>query len=483
MLPCMTWLLISLHLLLIAAFGLRILLRDDLRPDVRMGWLAVIVLIPYVSCLLYYLFGEVALRRDKRRQQRLNVRDYAQQHGLANLPAAPNQAADFIAPAWKPAFDYASSINGFTPQLGHSAELMADGADARARMLADMDAAQHEIHVLYYIWLDDQTGTHTAQALMRAARRGVTCRAMVDGLGSHALLKTPLWQQMRAAGVQTAVALPIRPLLRTLLTSRIDLRNHRKITVIDGKITYCGSQNCADAAFAVKAKYAPWVDIMLRLQGPVVTQTQLLFASDWMMATQQGLAQFALPTEAYADGFPAQVMGDGPTERSRVTPQLLVTLINSARQRLTISTPYFVPDATVLEALCAAAWRGVAVTLIFPQRNDSWVVAAASRSHYRRLLQAGVRIFEFKGGLLHAKTLTVDDTLTFIGSTNLDLRSFDLNYENNVLLQDAATTQAIRERQQSYISESRAVTLAQVRATPWWKRIWDNLLGALSPVL
>ena len=137
----------------------------------------------------------------------------------------------------------------------------------------------------------------------------------------------------------------------------------------------------------------------------------------------------------------------------------------------------------MLEALCAAAWRGVAVTLIFPRRNDSWVVAAASRSHYRRLLQAGVRIFEFKGGLLHAKTLTVDDTLTFIGSTNLDLRSFDLNYENNVLLQDATTTAAVHARQQDYIAAATAVTLAEVEAWSYGRRIWHNVLATVGPVL
>lgn len=148
-----------------------------------------------------------------------------------------------------------------------------------------------------------------------------------------------------------------------------------------------------------------------------------------------------------------------------------------------ISTPYFVPDSTVLDALCAAALRQVQVTLILPARNDSWIVGAVSRSHYWRLLSAGVHIHEFRPGLLHAKTLCLDGSVSLIGSTNLDLRSFDLNFENNVLLHDEATTQAIRQRQQSYLRDSDAVTLEQVRATRWWKRIWDNLLGALSPLL
>ncbi|BDR06775.1 cardiolipin synthase [Comamonas thiooxydans] len=481
----MTWLLLTLHVLLIAGFGLRILLRRDMRPDVRLAWLMVIVLLPYVSCLLYYLFGEVALGRVPGRR-RLNVREFCQTQGsaLAPAPGSMPQARPAIPDQWLPAFRYASSINGFVPLPGHKAELMRDGAHARAQMLADMDAARHEINVLYYIWLDDGTGTDVAHALMRAAQRGVTCRAMVDGLGSRALTRSPLWQQMRQAGVHLAVALPISNLFKVMLTSRIDLRNHRKITLIDGRINYCGSQNCADEGFHIKARYAPWVDIMLRLQGPVVMQMQQAFASDWAQS-DASLAPPAIEAEAgaAADGFHAVAIAEGPTERARSTPQLVASLLACAQREVVISTPYFVPDSTVLDALCAAALRQVQVTLILPARNDSWIVGAVSRSHYWRLLSAGVHIHEFRPGLLHAKTLCLDGSVSLIGSTNLDLRSFDLNFENNVLLHDEAITEAIRHRQQSYLHESDVVTLAQVHSAPWWKRIWDNLLGALSPLL
>lgn len=300
---------------------------------------------------------------------------------------------------------------------------------------------------------------------------------------ARALVKSELWQQMKEAGVQLAVVLPLDNLIRTILTSRFDLRNHRKITVIDGEITYCGSRNSADPEFRVKPKYTPWVDIMLRFTGPVVAQNQLLFASDWIQATGEPLDVIPLPAPAPQDGFPAQVVGDGPTERTGATPQLFATTIACAQHNLTISTPYFVPDTTVLEALCAAAHRGVAVTLIFPARNDSWVVAAASRSYYRKLLEAGCVIHEFEGGLLHAKTLTIDGQISLIGSSNLDQRSFDLNYENNILLQDKAITKAVRARQDDYIGRAVPVTLPQVRAWPWYLRIWNNVIATIGPIL
>lgn len=474
-------LLLVFHVLLVLAFTIRILLRDDLSPPARLAWFITISILPYFGSAIYFLFGEVDLghRADKRHKEIFTaIRERA-----SALMGSPDQTEALIDQPYRPAFRYSGSINGFHTVEGNRVELMADAQATRDRLVADIDNAADHVHVLYYIWLTDDTGTAVAEALIRAAGRGVTCRAMADGLGSRAMVKSELWQQMKNAGVQLAVALPLDNLLRTILTSRFDLRNHRKITVIDGATTYCGSRNSADPEFRVKPKYAPWVDIMLRFTGPVVAQNQLLFASDWMQATGEPLDVIPLTTATSQDGFPAQVMGDGPTERKGATPQLFATAIGCAQESLTISTPYFVPDATVLEALCAAAHRGVEVTLIFPERNDSWIVAAASRSYYRKLLEAGCVIHEFKGGLLHAKTLTMDGKVSLIGSSNLDLRSFDLNYENNILLQDEATTTAIRARQGEYINSAAPVALTEVRSWPWYRRIWNNVIATIGPVL
>ena len=469
------------HLLLVIGFTFRILLRDDLSPPARLAWFVIINVLPYFGSIAYFLFGENDLGN------RANIKS-TQVFGEIRAKAGGHMGASvntdqLIDPLYLAAFRYAGSINGFHSVDGNRAKLMADSAETTTQMVRDIDAAANYVHVLYYIWLNDQTGTAVAQALVRAAKRGVVCRAMADGLGSRVLVKSTLWMQMKEAGVQLAVALPLNKPIRTMLTSRIDLRNHRKITVIDGKITYCGSRNSADPEFLVKAKYAPWVDIMLRFEGPVVAQNELLFFSDWMQATDEPFEAFELQTAPIEGGFSAQVIADGPTGRRGATPQLFSNLINCARHELTISTPYFVPDATVVGALCSAAYRGVQVTLIFPKVNDSWIVAAASRSYYRKLLAAGCEIQEFRGGLLHAKTLTIDGKISLVGSSNLDLRSFDLNYENNILLQDEATTKAITTRQASYISHSDAVDLEQVLAWPPHRRIWNNVIATIGPVL
>ena len=470
-----------LHGLLVVAFTLRILVRDDLSPPARLAWFIVLTLLPFIGSAVYFLFGEVDLGKVSKARSVEIFKDI-ENHGAPFMGRATG-AADLVDAAYQPVFKYAASINGFHPVAGNAAELMADADATRARIVNDIDAATDHVHVLYYIWLDDITGTAVADALIRAARRGVTCRAMADGIGSRGLVKSSLWAAMKDAGVQLAVAFPLDHVVRTILTSRLDLRNHRKITIIDGAITYCGSRNSADPAFLVKAKFAPWVDIMARFKGPVVAQNQLLFASDWMLATGEALDQIPLVAQPATGGFVAQVIGVGPTRRKGATPQLFTCAFGCARTTITLSTPYFVPDATVLEALCAAAYRGVIVTLIVPKHNDSWIVAAASRSYYRKLLEAGCIIHEFTTGLLHAKTLTIDGKVGLLGSSNLDLRSFDLNYENNILFQDTKLVTDIYTRQKNYISQSDRIVLDDVLQWRIYRRIWNNVIATIGPIL
>jgi cardiolipin synthase len=299
------------------------------------------------------------------------------------------------------------------------------------------------------------------------------------------MIRGPQWSAMRAAGVRVAAGLPItNPLLRPF-QGRIDLRNHRKIVVIDDRITYCGSQNCADPAFLVKAKYAPWVDAMIRFEGPIARQNQFLFAGDWMSSVDENLDDLlsrplSLPSRG---GIPAQVIGTGPTVRYSAMPEMFECLLFAARREVIVTTPYYVPNESLHGALCTTAYRGVDTTIVFPARNDSWIVGAASRSYYADLLGAGVRIHEYEGGLLHTKSLTVDGEVTLIGSANMDRRSFDLNYENNILFYDPAMTDTVRKRQHEYLARSHPVTKEAVAAWPRSRRLWNNLIATLGPLL
>jgi cardiolipin synthase len=289
---------------------------------------------------------------------------------------------------------------------------------------------------------------------------------------------------MEAGGVRLARTLRVgNPVLRAL-TGRIDIRNHRKIAIFDNRVTWCGSRNCADPEFLPKARFAPWVDVFIRFEGPVARQNQFVFAADWMAVTQEDLRPLLMaPVVDSGPGFPAQVIATGPTGRWSAAPEMFQSLIYAARREVVITTPYYVPVDAIQAAICAAANRGVRTIVVFPARNDSFAVAAASRSCYPDLLAAGVEIHEYLPGLLHAKTVTVDGQVTFIGSANMDRRSFELNYENNILLVDRDLTAAVRARQDDWIAASRPVRPADVAAWPIWRRLWHNAAGVVGPVL
>lgn len=474
-------LLLLLHLLIQVAVILRVLEHPHRQPASRIAWVVVVLAVPVAGIIAYLMLGETNIGRRNQKAMRAVMekeshRNRMRGEGVDNATEVPAEYAHL--------FSVGFSISGFPSVGGNSAELMADSVETIDRMVTDIDAAQSEVDVLFYIWLSDESGVRVIEALSRAASRGVVCRAMVDGLGSRSLIKSKLWRKMGAGGVKTAVALPMGNFLLRPLQGRVDLRNHRKIVVIDGAITYCGSQNCADKEFKPKAKYAPWVDTVLRLEGPIARHNQQLFATDWAVYTGEDLEKASQePRHTISQGMVAQVIATGPTLRYSAMPELFLSLMFRARRELVISTPYYVPNESLQEALCAVAYRGVKTTLIVPAKNDSREVAGASRSYYEELLQAGVQIFEYVGGLLHSKTLTLDGDITLIGSANMDCRSFDLNFENNILIYDPLLTETVRARQQTYIDSANKITLQEVQGWPLSRRLWNNSIAMLGPIL
>jgi cardiolipin synthase len=471
----------ALHLGLQLLFTFRAILRPQREPAARMAWVIVIFVLPVVGMIAYVLLGETNIGRRRARRLSRALEALAPLEASWRAHAAPEAE---IPLRYALLFRAGKAISGFTPVGGNSATLLESSAAAIDAMVADIDAAREHVHLLFYIWLPDASGRKVADALIRAARRGVTCRAMADDVGSRLVIRSPHWREMADAGVQLARALPVGNPFTRVLEGRIDMRNHRKIVVIDNRVTYCGSQNCADAAFAIKAKYAPWVDVMIRFEGPVALQNQHLFAADWMGHVDEDLSPlFDETPDVSGPGFPAQVIGTGPANRYSAMPEMFEALMYAARRELVITTPYYVPDEPIQAALCASARRGVQTTLIVPARNDSWVVAAASRSYYPELLAAGVQIREYMGGLLHAKTLTVDGEVTLVGSANVDRRSFELNSENNILALDPGLTAAVRARQGDYMLRSVPVHADQVAAWSAKRRLWYNSVAMIGPLL
>jgi cardiolipin synthase len=471
-----------LTLLVHLAFAARAVLRPHREPASRIAWVIVILLVPVAGIGGYLLFGETNVGARRRKRVAAAMRELplpAAAPGIGAIASPPE-----IAPRFAALSRTAMSVNGFAAVGGNSVELMADSNAAIAHMVDDIDQARETVHVCFYIWLTDNNGLKLIEALKRAAARGVICRIIADSLGSRSLIGSPAWRAMEAAGVRTVAALRIGNPFFHLLAGRIDLRNHRKIVVIDNRVTYCGSQNCADPEFRVKARFAPWVDVMLRLEGPVARQNQFLFATHWMASVQENLSSLLLaPLPEPAGTVMAQVMGTGPTARPSAMPEMFASVIYAAERELIITTPYYVPDEFLQASLCASARRGVETTLILPLRNDSRFVGLASQSYYRDLLEAGVRLMAFRDGLLHAKTMTADGLVALVGSANLDRRSFELNDENNVLIVDEATTGILRTRQMNYIAASQEISLADVESWSSFWRFLNNAAAMMGPLL
>jgi len=493
------------------AVFVRALSVDGREPASRAAWVLVLVFLPGLGMLAYLLLGEPWIGR----RVRLQIRAMRKRsHGRARAPLP--SALDTIPERFRPAFRTGERLAG-SPVVGENETRVSTDSDAVIEMMVrDMDAARETIHLCFYIWLVDINGLKVVDALVRAARRGVTCRVIADGVGSRLLIRSRYWEEMRDAGVRLCISLKVARGLGVVLGSRADLRNHRKIVVVDDRITYCGSQNCADPEFRVKPRFAPWVDIMLRMEGPVALQNQLLFERNW--GAEMGEELPALPVGApppSASGAEAGVgvgvgvkvgatptlsrqaersmggdvistgvaFGTGPMSPRGAMADVFAGLMYCAEEEVVITTPYFVPDPVLLAALIGCARRGVRTVLILPARNDSWVVGLISRAQYTQLVNAGVEIFEYRGGLLHAKTMVVDGAVALVGSANMDRRSLDLNFENNVLLYSPDLAARIRRQQDEWMDSSRHVTRESVSNVPLLRRLAGNLATIFGPIM
>jgi cardiolipin synthase len=299
-------------------------------------------------------------------------------------------------------------------------------------------------------------------------------------------LRTPQAKKLRDAGVQLRRALPVG-LLR-MLFFRVDLRMHRKIVVIDGQVAYTGSLNLVDPRyFKQDSGVGQWVDAMVRVEGPAVESLGITFLEDWELETGEGVDKLRQTGDVRelpdAGTVPIQTIPSGPVFESRAVQDVLLMTIYAARRELILTSPYFVPDEVLATALATAARRGVDVTLIVPAKVDSFLVRYASQAFKGDLIQAGVKIALFDGGLLHTKSISVDGEFCLFGSVNLDARSLHLNFEITLAVYDAEFTNELRDLQMSYVEQSTWMDLAEWKSRSFRVRLLENTVRLLSPLL
>jgi cardiolipin synthase len=314
---------------------------------------------------------------------------------------------------------------------------------------------------------DDAVGEAVTEALLRAAARGVHCRLLLDAVGAKRALRA-YRRRLRKGGVWVQALLPGG--LRWRRSGRADLRNHRKIAVIDNRVAYVGSQNLAEPAFVPGH---PNRELVARVRGPVVNHLEAVFASDWFVETGERLEVIA---DAPSDGDVAtQLLPSGPAYPYENARDAVNALIHLARRRVVLVTPYFVPDEATLSALRIAAVSGVEVQLIVSQSNNQRLTAWAQEAYYDELLRAGVKIALYRPNFLHAKHLSVDEDIAILGSINLDIRSFALNAEIGLLCYDRGIVQQLRRIEQDYLADAQVLELAGWRARPTWRRSREGI--------
>lgn len=470
-------------LLIRVGVSVRVIMRC--RPvGVSLAWLMIVLIFPFGGAVIYLALGETRLGR--RRAERAARLHSPYLSWLTEIEQRSDIHWSLLGPECKSLARLTATTVGIPPLSGNHIELIEKTDVVLRRIIADVDAAQRTCHMVFYIWSNGGLPDEVAEALIRAAQRGVICRILVDDVGSSPFLGSDMAERMRAAGVRLQAALPVG-LIRSLFV-RFDLRMHRKMVVIDGQVGYTGSLNMADPRyFKHDAGVGQWVDAMVRVQGPVVEAMAVTFLEDWELDTGEGLEQLRTtgdvrPLKEVGTAV-AQLVPSGPITESHTVQQVLLTAIYAARRELILTSPYFVPDELLLTALVSAANRGVDVTLIVPARVDSLLVRYASQAHKIDLLQAGVRIALFEGGLLHTKSIAVDGEFSLFGSLNLDPRSLWLNFEVTLLVYDHAFTTRVRDLQQKYIQDSKFMDLETWRRRPARERLVVNTARLLSPLI
>jgi cardiolipin synthase len=450
-------------------------LRRQFAPGAAVAWLGIVFLHPYIGLGLFLMFGETRLGTGRTAQHRKAVLRY--RPGVIDRSKQPAHA-DASVPHEGMVLQ-AEKISGLPVLDGNLVEFLTDAQPLVQRLIADIDAAKSQAHLLYYMIVDDSTGSAVISALERAAARGVKCRVLADAVASRTFFhRSGPARRLVAAGVNVTEAMQVAPIRRGL--PRMDLRNHRKLTVIDDRIGYVGSHNLVNPDYGGRHG-GPWVDVTGRHTGPIVGELAKVFAEDWAFETSEFLATTS--PAPLSDGTAMQVVPTGPGSPAETYRRLLLSAIQSAREKLILTTPYFVPDEPTLVGLKMAADRGVEVSLILPAVPDHLFTAAAGRAHFASLMDEGVRIFLYQRGLLHSKTTTVDDGFVIMGSANLDVRSFNLNFELSVVLYGKEVTARMRTIQESYLADSTLLNAQTWAQRSVIKRYADSAITLLSPLL
>ncbi|QYF75506.1 cardiolipin synthase [Cryobacterium sp. PAMC25264] len=453
------------------------------RPTSGMAWLLAIFLIPYFGALLFLLIGFRTLPK-KRVEKQAEINQFI----LDSTAGMERVTREHPWPGWLESVVELNRNLGAMPLVGDNrAHLHGNYEETLAAMAADIDRATKYVHVEFYILSLDDTTAGFFDAMENAVKRGVTVRVLMDHIQSA---RKPGFKQTKRrltdSGVKWELMLPLQPFKGKW--QRPDLRNHRKLVIVDGRVGFMGSQNVIDRTYNMKSNIRrglKWKDLMVRLEGPIVSGLNAIFITDWYSETNELLTRDIEPVhpEDVSDPIDCQVVPSGPGFVGENNLRLFLALLYYAQERIVITSPYFVPDESIMYAITTAVQRGLHVELFVSEIGDQALVYHAQRSYYEELLRAGVKIYMYKAPyVLHAKHFTIDDDVAVIGSSNMDMRSFSLNFEVSLMVRGHSFVEALREVEDGYRADSRELTLDEWMKQPLRSTILDNLARLTSAV-
>ncbi|MEO7722258.1 MAG: cardiolipin synthase [Pseudolysinimonas sp.] len=472
--------------LLVGDFIIRVLsvvfIPRNRRPQTALAWLLAIFFIPYVGIGLFLLVGTFRLPKGRREKQ-VEINEYI----LDTTEGFDRVAEEAPWPDWLGSIVELNRGLGSMPMVGGNSSVLYDvDAAALAAMTEQIGRATRSVHVEFYILALDPTTQPFFDALAAAVQRGVVVRVLLDHLGSLQYKGfRPAKKALTKMGAQWHLMLPFQPLRGRFL--RPDLRNHRKLLVVDGEVAFTGSQNIIDTGYEKRGnarRGLQWKDFMVRFEGPVVAGIDALFVTDWYAETDELLTREAAPARRTGPGpLDCQVVPSGPGFVGENNLRLFNSLVYAAQKKIILVSPYFVPDDSMLYAITTAAQSGLEVQLFVSEIGDQFFVYHAQRSYYEVLLRAGVRIFLFqKPTILHAKHFTIDDDVSVIGSSNMDMRSFSLDFEISVMIWGGTFLQRLRAIENEYRENSRELVLDEWLARPRLSRALDNVARLTAAV-
>jgi cardiolipin synthase len=481
----MSWNLFLILLHDIASIGIRlamiVLIPRWHPPAAATAWLLVIFFWPVPGLFFYLLIGGSKLPRDRViRHERMLARLERETAVIRKIrenapPKVPENLERFC--------NLAMTLGDMPITGGNEVEYITTTNELIRHLTSDIDEASRQIHLLYYILNEDEVTRPLFEALERAAARGVSCQVLVDTLGSKKFLKKTA-PRLRKKGVSVVGALPPSLFRRIRATARFDLRNHRKLAVIDGTRAYTGSHNLIDPTYGGKAAGCIWHDVTIAIEGPAATQIQRVFLEDWYVETgKMNEEAFYFPEMTASGSNLVQAVPSGPSYPTENYQRLIVSALHAARRKVIITTPYLIPDEGLIEALEVAVLGGARVQLVVPEKVDQFFVGNAAKSYYKQLMGLGVELFLYQPGLLHSKTMTVDSDIAFIGTSNFDIRSFALNFELNMILYHGEALWSLRSLQESYIEKSRKLSPEEWRNRSLVTETIQGVTKLFSPLL